>query len=74
MTPSAEHREGTFFGMDRAAELAIAKWGRDARCWYDHDAPPESRCRVGTGGVGRSHVVHGQADNWLDAARNAGLL
>lgn len=66
---------GEFFGMDQAVELAIAKWGPIARCWNDpENRVAEKRCRIGTGGAGASHVVYGQADNWLDAARNAGLI
>lgn len=67
--------QGQFFGMVEASELAINKWGFVARCWNDKDNPdPKQRCRIGTGGCGQSHTVYGAADNWLDAAREAGLL
>lgn len=66
---------GQFFGMREAVALSIEKWGHIARCWNDTDnADRQQRCRIGTGGAGRSHVVYGAADNWLDASRAAGLL
>lgn len=66
---------GILFGMHEASELAIAKWGEIARCWFYPDRRnPNERCEIGTGGCGLDHIVYGSADNWLDAARNAGLL
>lgn len=64
-----------FFDMHRATEMAIAKWGDAARTWNrDQETDPDERCQIGTGGCGMPHVVYGKASNWLDAARNAGLL
>jgi len=73
-------RDHVFFGISEAAELAIRKWGYAARCWnwdrgiYGLPPEPDHRCEIGTGGAGASHVVCGYGDNWVDAARMAGLF
>jgi len=65
----------TFFGISEAAELAIRKFGHIARCWNrPNNSDPLHRCEIGTGGVGCGHVVYGYGENWVDAARMAGLF
>jgi hypothetical protein len=74
------YNSNTFFGMDQAADLAIAKLGQNARCWAYGDrlehvgGDINLACQIGTGGAGNSHVVLGTGPTWLDAARAAGLL
>lgn len=70
MTGCMEMPNAAFFGQTEAVDIAVSRWGPLTRSWNQSDG----RCEIGLGGAGMPHVIIGSADNWLDAARDAGLL